>query len=256
MAANRVKEGAVSRPVRDVPERLRPREEMARLGAQNVPDDVLLAIILRSGVRGMSVIDLARYLLARYGSLTALAKAPVDELSSIKGLGKVKPQVLMAALELGRRITQESQPRQASVRSPGEAACLLREEARTLDAEKFWILLLDAKNRLKGEPMVVTKGLLDASLVHPREVFREAIRTASAAVIVLHNHPSGDPTPSPEDVRITRQLVQAGRVIGIKVLDHIVLGKRSGVEENDFLSMRESGLVSFNDHEDSSDGSR
>ena len=231
--------------VKDVPERLRPREEIERLGVEHVSDAVLVAVILRSGVAGMNVIELASHLIRRYGSLTALAKAPVHELAGIRGVGRVKGQVLKAALELGRRLTQETMPRRAAIRSPGEAAEILREEARTLDRESFWIMMLDAKNRLKARPQDVTNGLLDASLVHPREVFREAIRCASAAVIVAHNHPSGDPSPSAEDVRITRQLVQAGRVIGIPVLDHVILGARAGGGGAEFFSMREAGVVEF-----------
>lgn len=231
--------------VRDVPERLRPREEAERLGVEHVPDATLVALILRSGVKGMNVIDLAEDLIRRYGSLTALARTSAAELVKIKGLGPTKVQMLKAALELGRRLTQEGAAARPAIRSPGEAADVLREESRGLDYECFWILMLDAKNRLKAPPLDITKGLLDASLVHPREVFREAIRAASAAVIVAHNHPSGDPAPSAEDVRITRQLVQAGRIIGIAVLDHVVLGSGRNGDKAGFFSMREAGLVDF-----------
>ena len=231
--------------LRDMPERIRPREEVTRLGVRNVSDDVLLAVLLRSGVRGVNVVDLARGLLRRHGSLTNLAQAAPEELEAETGMGPVKAQVLAAALEIARRLSEESTPRGYRVKAPEDAACLLREEARALECEVFWVLLLDAKNMLKGRPVEITRGLLDASLVHPREVFRPAIRAASAAAVLVHNHPSGDPTPSAEDLRITKQLAEAGRVLDIKVLDHIVLGRPAGGGERDFVSMREEGLAEF-----------
>jgi len=230
--------------VRDMPERLRPREEMERLGVENVSDDVLLALILRSGVRGLSVVDLARGLLREYGSLTALAGASVEELAARKGMGRVKAQVLKASLEFASRLGEEAMPRRYRVRSPEDAARLLRDRTKSLDREVFWVLLLDAKNFLKTRPVNITTGLLDASLVHPREVFREAIRSATAAVVLVHNHPSGDPAPSPEDVRITKQLVEAGKVVDIRILDHVILGKQ-GPAGKDFLSFREDGIIDF-----------
>lgn len=231
--------------VRDMPSRERPREMFDRVGAENVSDADLLAIILRSGVKGTSVVELAQRLLAHYGSLTALAQVSADELAGIKGMGKVKGQVLKAALELARRMAQESTPQQETITTPEQAARILREFARPREEEAFWVLALDTKNRLKRPPIEVTRGLVDASLIHPREVFREAIRTASAAVVLAHNHPSGDPAPSAEDIRITRQIVQAGRIVGIDVLDHVVLGRQRGEGQVDFFSFREAGLVDF-----------
>ncbi|OGV69716.1 MAG: hypothetical protein A2283_17180 [Lentisphaerae bacterium RIFOXYA12_FULL_48_11] len=228
-----------------MPAQLRPREEIERRGISHVSDDVLLAVILRSGVRGRSVVELSRYLLTRYGSLTGIASTSIDELSQQRGIGKVKGQVLLAAFELAKRFAEERAPRRLRVRTPEDAAGLLREKVKSLDHEVFWVLLLDSKNYLKGCPVEVTKGLLDASLVHPREVFREAIRGATAAVVLVHNHPSGDPAPSAEDLRITKQLVEAGRIVDIKVLDHIVLGKSTENGSKDFVSLRESGAVEF-----------
>lgn len=229
----------------DLPERTRPREELERLGVSNVRDAVLLAILLRCGVKGRNVADLAEEILRQYGSLTALAASSVDDLSKFKGVGKVKAQMLLASLEIGRRLTQESVPRRCKIRTPEDAAQLLRESARPLNAEIFWVLLLDARNILKRQPVEVSRGLLDSSQVHPREVFREAVRTSTAAVVLVHNHPSGDPSPSAEDVKITRQLVEAGRVMGIGVLDHIILGRPSSDRPRDYLSLREEGLVAF-----------
>jgi DNA repair protein RadC len=241
--------GPVCYRVCDLPARLRPREAIERQGVEQVSEVALLAVLLRSGSAGMNVVDLADAILRHYGSLTAVARASVEELASnrrFKGLGKVKAQTVKAALELARRMADETKDeRGVFVRSPEDAASVLRSSARVLDHERFWTLLLDTRNRVKGAAQEVSKGILDASLIHPREVFKPAIQSGCAALVLVHNHPSGDPTPSAEDVRITRQLVQAGQVIGIKVLDHVVLGRKTGDRERDFLSMRESGIVEF-----------
>ncbi len=231
--------------LRDMPERLRPREEAERVGIENVADDLLLAIVLRSGVRGTNVVNLARSLLRKHGSLTALAACSVAELASEPGLGKVKAQVLKCALEIGRRLNEEGIPRKFKIACPADVARLLGAGSRSLEAELFWVLHLDAKNGLKGSPLNITRGILDASLAHPREVFREAVRCGAAAVILAHNHPSGDPAPSAEDVRMTRQLVEAGRVLDIRVLDHVVLGHSGPVGSQAFYSMREEGALAF-----------
>ena len=231
--------------IRDMPRRLRPREEIERLGVEGVSDDLLIAAIIRGGVAGANAVDIARDLLRDYGSLTSLAGASVDELASRRGLGKVKGQVLMAALELARRMSEEALPEVCSIKKPEDVAAILREKTRSIDYETFWVFVLDTRNRLKGRPIKVSSGVLDASLVHPREVFREAIRSAASAVVLGHNHPSGDPSPSAEDLRITRQLVQAGETVEIRVLDHVVMGRKEEGRQNDFLSMREEGIVKF-----------
>lgn len=233
----------------DMPSRLRPRELVEKQGVEHVSDTVLLAVIMRSGARGVSVSALAERLLARYGSLTALSRVPVSELASepsLKGVGRVKAQVLCAALELARRLADESRDeRGVSVRTPEEAAAILRDLSRGLDHERFWVLCLDSRNRLKHAPVEVSRGILDSSLVHPREVFRRAIQEGSAAVVLVHNHPSGDVQPSADDMKITRQLVQTGHIVGIRVLDHVILGRRSGPDRRDFFSLREAGVVEF-----------
>jgi DNA repair protein RadC len=235
--------------IHDMPARLRPREEMDRQGVEHVTEATLLAVILGSGVSGLNVMDLANTLLRKYGSLSALTRVSARALArdpDLPGIGAVKARVLRAALELARRVADEARVAQGGhVRNPEEAALVLRETARPLDHECFWALPLDAKNRLKGGAQEITKGLLDASLVHPREVFKTAIEAGCAKLIVVHNHPSGDPTPSAEDVRVTRQLIQAGQVVGIEVLDHIILGKSGPEREKDFMSLRESGIVDF-----------
>ena len=230
--------------VKELPERQQPRELFRRDGAEQVGVDILLAILLRSGVPGVNVLDLARAILQRYETLTQLACASVEELAAFKGVGPVKAQMLKAALELARRIAREEGDERPAVTGPEDVVRLLRETARTLDCEVFWVLLLDTRNRLLRPPDAVSRGLLNASLVHPREVFKGAIRASAAAVILAHNHPSGDPAPSAEDLAITRQLVESGRIIGIPVMDHVILGRRAGATAGHF-SLREAGLVNF-----------
>lgn len=232
-------------PLKDIPFRLRPREEMERLGVSHVPEEVLIAVLLRSGVRGINVLDLARNLLNTFGSLTELAKATTEDLAGVRGMGRVKAQVLSAALELSRRLAEEQIPANCVIRKPEDAAKLLRDTARTLDREVFWIVLLDSRNRMKRPPCIVSSGLLDSAQVHPREVFREAIKHAAAAVVLAHNHPSGDTCPSGEDIRITKQLVEAGRTVSIPVLDHVIIGNAPSRDAPDWFSLRESGLVAF-----------
>lgn len=238
--------GNSSCKVSEIPKPMQPREEVARRGVGNVSDAVLLALILRTGTRGANVVDIAEGLLRRYGSLSGLAAAPPEEIRKLRGIGPVGVSVLKAAFELGRRLTDENLGDNQRIRTPEDAARVLREEVRTLDHERFWVLLLDKKNGLKCKPVDVSRGILDASLVHPREVFRSAIVTSTAHVVIAHNHPSGDPTPSAEDVRLTRQLVEAGRIVDIKVLDHVVMGRPGRGDGRAWVSMREAGLVEFN----------
>jgi len=231
--------------IHDMPERIRPREETERVGVENVSDDVLLALLLRAGIKGLNVVDLSRGLITRYGSLTSLAAASVDELAQIRGVGPINAQIIKAALELGARLNAEAMPRTQKVRTPQDVMRLLGDKAQKLERETFWALLLDNKNVLKCRPVDVSVGLLNVSLVHPREVFVEAIRSASAAIVLAHNHPSGDPTPSAEDIRITKQLVEAGKIVDIKVMDHVIIGRRDGGGHDRYVSMREEGLIEF-----------
>lgn len=236
---------AFSRPMRDVPPEERPREIFDRVGPENMTDKQLLALILRSGVRGRSVADLAEGLLQEYGSLSALAEVSTSDLASIKGMGRVRAQVLKATFELARRLAARGDAAPVPIRTPADAAAIMRSEALGLDVECFWVLLLDRRYRLRRPPLRVTRGILDSSLIHPREVFKEAVRTSSAAVVLVHNHPSGDPSPSAEDLRITRQLVEAGKVMDIEVLDHIIIGRAEQGRSSDYVSIRETGLVAF-----------
>ena len=232
----------------DMPAQLRPREEFERVGAENVSDAVLLALILRTGTKKINVVHLAQLLLSKYGSLTELAKVSEKELAKDKtlpGIGIVKAQMIKAAMELAQRLTRESVGESPIVITPEQAAAVLRERARVLQHEVFWALMLDTKNRLIGEPKQISQGTLNSSLVHPRELFKKAVEHSCAAMILAHNHPSGDPTPSSEDIKVTKQLIGAGHVMGIKVLDHIIIGHRKHRSATDFLSLREAGLVEF-----------
>jgi len=231
--------------LKDMPAQLRPREEFERVGAENVSDAVLLALILRTGTKGMNVVEVSQRLLSAFGSLTALAKASVKELQAMNSIGPVKAQMIKAAMELAQRLTRESVGESPLITTPEQATAVLRERARILQHEVFWALMLDTKNRLIGEPKLISQGTLNSSLVHPRELFKKAVEHSCAAIILAHNHPSGDPTPSSEDIKVTKQLIGAGEVMGIKVLDHIVIGHRKHNSSIDFLSLREAGLVQF-----------
>jgi len=228
-----------------MPAQMRPREEFERVGAENVSDAVLLALILRTGSTGLNVVEVSQRLLATFGSLTALARASVADLQAIDSIGPVKAQMIKAAMELAQRLTRESVGERPLITTPEQAAAVLRERARVLQHEVFWALMLDTKNRLIGEPRKISEGTLNSSLVHPRELFKRALQHSCAAIILAHNHPSGDPTPSAEDIKVTKQLIGAGELMGIKVLDHIVLGHRRHHTDTDFLSLREAGLVNF-----------
>jgi DNA repair protein RadC len=221
--------------MRDLPARERPRERLARLGEGALSTAELLAIILRTGVGGTSVMDIANRLLKIYGGLPGLARASVAELVAEHGVGEAKATQLKAALELGRRMLLASPDDRYIVRSPADVAQLLMAEMSHLEQEHFRVLYLDTRNRLLGSDTVYV-GSLNASHIRVGEVFRDAIKRNCAAIIVAHNHPSGDPTPSPEDVEVTRQLVTAGDLLDIEVLDHLVIGQQR------FISLRERGL--------------
>jgi len=231
--------------VKDLPKALQPREKFDRLGSENLSESDLLALLLRTGTTGLNVVELAELLLMQYGSLSALSRASTAELQEIHGIGKEKAKILKAALEVGRRLVQENVGERPRIASPEEAAAVLRERARSLDREVFWVLLLDTKTRLMAPPFEVSKGTLSSSLVHPREIFKPAIQHSAANVILAHNHPSGDPSPSAQDIKITKKLIEAGKTMEINVLDHLIIGRKTRDGANDFLSLRESGLVVF-----------
>ena len=222
--------------VLDLPLSERPRERLSRLGAEALSEQELLACILGRGVAGDSVLISAQRLLAAFDSLRGIAEASVEQLSAVHGIGPAKAVQLKAAVELARRLALGPEAPAAAIESVEAAAALLRPHLLDKKKEHFVALLLDNRHRLiRLSPIAI--GSLSATLVHPRELFREAIVASAAAVIVAHNHPSGDPSPSEHDVELTARLIKAGALIGIEVLDHLILGA-GGV-----VSLRAEGLI-------------
>lgn len=221
--------------IKELPEDERPRERLEHFGSNALSSTELVAIILRVGTKDENVIRLAQRLLTQYGGLLGLAQAPFTELVAVKGLGQAKITQLKAAFELGRRLLIASPQERPTVKSPGDVANLLMMEMAILEQEHLCTVLLDSKNHvLKVHTVYV--GSLNTAVVRVGELFREAIRYNSAALIVAHNHPSGDPTPSAEDVHVTRQIVEAGKLLNIDVLDHLVIGQAR------WVSLKERGL--------------
>lgn len=225
-----------SQPVmlRDLPHEERPRERMMHYGAESLSQAELLAILLRTGTRRESAIHIAQQMLGKIGGLRGLVDLSIEELTEINGIGPAKAVQLKAGIELGRRIANSRFTMPVIIRCPGDAAEILTEQLRYLQKEHFVCLFLNTKNHVIGQE-TLSMGSLNASIVHPREVFRAAIKCSSAAIICAHNHPSGDPTPSPEDIALTSRLVQAGEIVGIDVLDHLIIGDSS------FVSLKEKG---------------
>jgi len=221
--------------IRDMAEHDRPRERLQKVGAGAVSTAELLAIVLRTGTGGENVLRLAERLLAEFGSLPGLSRASITELMNVKGVGEAKASEVKAALELGRRLMTSAPEERPVVSSPADAANLLMSEMMFLEQEHLRLILLDTRNRVLKTPTIYV-GSLNASVVRVGELFRAALKANAAAMIVAHNHPSGDPSPSPEDIRVTRQLVDAGRLMDIEVLDHVVIGHQR------FVSLKERGL--------------
>lgn len=233
--------------IQDLPTDLRPREEMKRRGASNMDAAKLLAIVLRSGLPGQNVTELARTLIASAGGLESLSTMPYLEILGLKvpGIGPVKAMEIAAAFEIGRRAARlGASAAPICLSSPEAVYDRLEPEARGLRQEKFFVCLLDTKNNLVGQPFCVATGANDHCPARPADIFSPAVRNGCSSVILAHNHPSGDPTPSPEDVRVTMRLVDSADLLGIRVLDHVVLGRPSG-ERPGFVSLRRAGLVNF-----------
>lgn len=230
------RQGYASITLRDVPEHDRPRERMLREGAHALSDAELLAVLLRTGTHRESAVMLAQRMLKEAGGLSRIPQLGVSEMTEIKGIGEAKALQIQAGIELGRRLSQLTQGAKPLIRSPRDAAALVMEELRYLQKEYFIALFLNTKNHVIAKE-TLSIGSLNAALVHPREVFRSAIRRGCASIICAHNHPSGDPTPSKEDISLTNRLVEAGNIIGIEVLDHLVIG--DGI----FVSLKEQGYI-------------
>ncbi|HET9588065.1 MAG TPA: DNA repair protein RadC [Anaerolineales bacterium] len=221
--------------IMDLHESDRPRERLANLGPQALTNAELIAILLRVGVKGESAVALGQRLLNSFGALTGLHRAPFADLKKQHGLGDAKAAQIKAAIELGRRLTLESPEERPTINSPADAAALVQYEMSAFEQEHLRVILLDRRNRVL-ETVEVYKGSVNSSQVRVGELFKEAIRKNASAMIVIHNHPSGDPTPSPDDVAVTRAIVHAGKLLDVEVLDHLVVG------QGRWVSLKERGL--------------
>lgn len=221
--------------LRELPERETPRGRIRDYGPAALSDAELLAILLRAGVEGTNALELAQCLLVQHGGWPGLLRADYVTLCQEHGIGAAKAATLKAALEIGRRLLLAEQEPRLQIKSPADVASLLMLEMGHLDQEHLRTVLLDTKNRLQAVTTIYI-GSLNASMVRVGEIFKEAVKRNSAALIIAHNHPSGDPSPSPEDVLVTREIISAGVLLGIDVLDHLVIG------QGRFVSLRERGL--------------
>jgi DNA repair protein RadC len=228
------------RAIREWPEDERPRERLMKFGAEGLSEAQLLAIVLATGEAstGQSALDLARHLVTTFDGLRALDAASIAELCQIRGIGPAKATSIKAALELGKRLAGQPVQRYLKVTSPQDLVNYFQPRLQYLRKEVFKAVLLDTKHQMLKD-VTVSEGSLSASLVHPREAFLPAIKESAAAVIFLHNHPSGDPTPSAEDKELTLRLAEVGQLVGIGVLDHIIIGSGSP----GYISFRDTGLL-------------
>ncbi|MCP1125351.1 DNA repair protein RadC [Bacillus sp. 3103sda1] len=222
--------------IRDVVKEDQPRERLLLEGASSLSNIELLAILLRTGSKEESVLTLANRILHHFDGLRMLKDATIEEMTSIHGVGMAKASQLIAAFELGRRMVRLEYQNRYSIRNPEDCARYMMEEMRFLQQEHFVCLYLNTKNQVMHRQTVFI-GSLNASIVHPREVFKEAFRRAAASIICLHNHPSGDPAPSREDIEVTKRLVECGKIIGIEILDHIIIG------DHKFVSLKDKGHI-------------
>ncbi|MCJ7793283.1 MAG: DNA repair protein RadC [Candidatus Marinimicrobia bacterium] len=219
----------------DLPKEERPRERLVKFGEQALSAQELLQLILGRGIAGESVAAIAQKLLAQFGSLQKLAEASLEELSSIRGIGLAKAAQIKAAFEIGRRLSTQTLPyKSKELTDPKKVYQLVKSRLKDYHKEHFYVIALNARSWSLSE---VSKGTLNANLVHPREVFGEAIKSNAASVILVHNHPSGDPEPSEDDLEITKKLVESGKILGIEVMDHII------VTRNNCFSFKEKKLI-------------
>ncbi|MBM7713451.1 DNA repair protein RadC [Bacillus thermophilus] len=222
--------------IKDFPIEDRPRERLIQHGAASLSNQELLAILLRTGTKSKSALQLANKLLAQFDGLLWLKEAALEEIMGIKGIGKVKAVQIAAAIELGRRIGNLTYDDRYIIRTPEDGANYVMNDMRFLTQEHFVCLYLNTKNQVLHRQTIFI-GSLNASIVHPREVFKEAFRRSAASIICFHNHPSGDPTPSREDIEVTNRLVECGKMMGIEILDHLIIG------DNKYVSMKEKGFI-------------
>lgn len=226
--------------LKDQPASERPRERLAALGADALSHAELVAILLRTGLKGMNAVEVGKQLLQKFGTLQALAQAGVPDLQKVKGIGRDKAVTLVAAFALARKMAAELQYESPVLDTPEAVARLLRDSSLARQVETLQVLLLNTRRRLIRIEEI-SNGTLDTILVHPREVFKSAIAANAAAMILVHNHPSGDPTPSEADVKVTRDLIRAGQLLKIEVIDHIIIGRATTERAKEYSSLRELG---------------
>lgn len=222
--------------IRDVHWEDRPRERLLNYGPESLSNPELLAILLRTGTKSESVLHLANRLLNQFEGLYGLKDASIEELTSIRGIGKAKAVQIIAAIELGRRINNLQFQDRYVIKSPEDGANYVMNDMRFLSQEHFVVAYLNTKNQVIHRQTIFI-GSLNASIVHPREIFKEAFRRSAASIICFHNHPSGDPQPSREDIEVTKRLVECGKLLGIEVLDHLIIGDKK------YVSMKEKGYM-------------
>jgi DNA repair protein RadC len=222
--------------IRDFPEDERPRERFMKSGPQSLSNHELIAILLCTGTKEESVLQLSNRLLTQFEGLRLLKSATLQEMTEIKGIGQTKAIQILAAVELGRRVSNLAFDERFCIRSPEDGAKYMMNDMRFLTQEHFVCLYLNTKNQVIHKQTIFI-GSLNASIVHPREVFREALKRSAASIICLHNHPSGDPAPSREDIEVTKRLAECGKIIGVDLLDHLIIG------ENKFVSLKEKGYL-------------
>ena len=222
--------------LKDLPAEERPRERLHAYGARALTTAELIAILIRTGNAQRSAVSLGEFLLAEFGSIQGVATASAEQLAAVKGLGTAKAAQIKAAIEFGNRLSLFTEEGRPSIGGPRDVSNLLMPDLRYQKKEHLKSLLLDTKNRVLAIK-TVSIGDLSSSIVHPREVYKDAVLASAASIIIAHNHPSGDPTPSAEDVAVTKRLIQSGEIMGIDLLDHIVLG------DGTFVSLKERGLI-------------
>ena len=226
--------------IKDQPASERPRERLAAKGPDALSNAELIAILLRTGLRGANAVEVGAQLLLRFGSLQALARASVDDLRKVKGIGRDKAVTLLAAFTLARKMAEELQRESPVLDNPEAVVALLKAQNLLKDVETLQVLLLNARHRLIRVEEIAD-GTVDTLLVHSREVFRSAIAANASAIVLAHNHPSGDPTPSSADIKVTRDLIRAGQLLRIDVLDHVIIGRAAPDRAKDYASLKELG---------------
>lgn len=223
--------------IKEMPESERPREKLIRYGVEALSNSELLAILLRTGSKEHSALELANIILSKdEKGIRFLGNCTIEELSEIKGIGNSKACQIIAAVELGNRISKSFIELRKSIRSPKDVVNILIRDMKFLEKEYFKVMFLNTKNEIISYE-TISIGSLNASIVHPREVFNRAIRKSSASIILIHNHPSGNPTPSKEDINITKRLIESGEILGIEVLDHVIIG------DGNYYSLKENSLI-------------